>query len=86
MSNEERIEQIVRGTTPEARRCLLNLLVDVEKVGTNFEAVCQTPDICREVLAVSHLVTLRHAIAFSLVREALPTNQALAVRIPTPTE
>lgn len=78
MTNEEHIERIIRGTAPDARRSLLRLLVDVETAAANFTSVCRTPHICRDVISVHSLVALRHAIAFSLVQEAIPhevTNQ-----------
>jgi hypothetical protein len=60
------IAQIIAGTSPNARRCLLNLLTEAQSTWANFDVVCHEPQRCQTALSFSHLFELRREIEKSL--------------------
>jgi hypothetical protein len=63
---DDLITQIVQGTSPSARRSLLNLLIEAENIWANFDVVCHEPQRCQKALSLSHLFALRREIEASL--------------------
>lgn len=74
---DELITQIVQGSSPAARRSLLNLLIEAENIWANFDVVCHEPERCQKALSLSHLFALRREIETSL---APPQTEHAKVR------
>lgn len=66
---DDLIERILRGTTTDAKTCLLNILVETESVWANVDAVCQAPSVCTKGLSIDHLIALRKAIRDALAAD-----------------
>ena len=73
--SDDMIACILRGTTPEAQDCLLDLLTEFAGVWCNFDTVCQTPHRCRAALSTDHLMALRAALVKSLAGQPEPGSQ-----------